>query len=119
MNVISSEQARGRGKLKISGERELHYLEKISWSREGWTVMVTLYRIALLSSESQREFSTRVSVRATFTLQWCYRISRRRCNRRCNLCLVFRTSAHGLRHVYTHIRIHSTSHYIFDKSFFN
>lgn len=58
-----------------------------------------------------------VSVRATFTLQWCYRISRRRCNRRCNLCLVFRTSAYGLRHMYmytcayVHV-VHSTSAYL-------
>lgn len=44
------------------------------------------------------ESSTRDSARVTFTLQRCYRISRRRCNRRCNLCLVLRASAYGLRY---------------------
>lgn len=40
------------------------------------------------------ESDTRISVRVTFTLQRCYRISRRRCNRRCNLCLILSAHLH-------------------------
>lgn len=96
------ECVRGRGKLKIPGRRGLYYSEKIlrRADREGVGNVVsnrpTFERIAAASPVRG------YSVRVTFTLQRCYRISRRRCNR-CNLCFVLRASAYGLRYIYMYM----------------
>jgi len=64
--------------------------------------------------------ASRDLVRATFTLQQRYRISRRRCNRRCNLYLVSRPSAYGLSYVrvtYVSVRARAINLSLLDQVF--
>lgn len=132
MNVISSESASSReiGNIRRRemdtqrvGERErergervcarvILFGKKYRGSLDGWT-----FRAGNVVS-SRPTFGRIAAVRRagfgpTFTLQRRYRISCRRCNRRCNLCLVLRASAYGLKiRMYTrermclHLRIH-------------
>lgn len=94
MNVISSVRERsGRRKLKkyiYIWEMRIILFGKNIIERE-WTVgcWKRYIEFALLSNESrQRIRYASFGPSDAFTLQRCYRISRRRCNRRCNLCLI-------------------------------
>jgi len=118
-----------RGKLKISGERGIALFGKKASRGRGAREGGGRRRSGPLNVISSRPTSERIRgggsasrdlVRATFTLQQRYRISRRRCNRRCNLYLVSRPSAYGLSYVrvtYVSVRARAINLSLLDQVF--
>jgi len=90
-----------RGKLKISGLRGVVLFGKKHRAIGGegkWTMAERCIQSPYFRTNPWRVRFADL-VRATFTLQQRYRISCRRCNRRCNLYLVPPPSAYGLSYV--------------------